>query len=139
MEREIKFRGKRAYSGEWVFGNLIQGKNGKKYIIPFDWVEEDGHHLEINSDIPVFTDQKTIGQFTGLHDKNGKEIYEEDILRCLDADGEYYNTEVKWNGGSFMVEVNGCDYDYTVIGWAMNNEIEELEIIGNIYDNPKIL
>jgi uncharacterized phage protein (TIGR01671 family) len=78
-------------------------------------------------------------QYTGLKDKNGKEIYEGDRLKCLDNDENEYLTTVSFEGGAFSIEVNGADYDYTAIGWALESDIIECEIIGNIHENPELL
>lgn len=71
MGREIIFRGKSEVTNEWVYGSLVKVGN-ESHIVGFDEVDLDGHHISYCSDRPIFTKQGTIGQFTGLHDKNGK-------------------------------------------------------------------
>ena len=119
--REIKFRGKLSHSGEWVIGNLIIAKNGNPYIIPSAIFEIDGHHLIIDSDSPFWVIPETVGQFTGLTDKNEKEIFEGDIVRG----GIYLAYEVKW--------------DNEECGWNIGQSVKSFEICGNIHDNPELI
>ena len=79
MKIETLFRGKRFFHEEWIEGNLIQSSAGEKYIIPFKDIEEDGHHLIINSDGPVFVIPETIGEFSGITDLQDHKIFENDL------------------------------------------------------------
>ena len=129
MEREILFRGKRIDNGEWVEGNYI-----------FEDFDRVGIH-QIGTIIQCFVIPKTVGQFTGLLDKNGKKIFEGDIVRRFNSRGqEVMRYAVKWNTDCCMF-VLVCEdtyfgeysSDFTVFYG------EELEIIGNIHDNPNLL
>lgn len=127
MNREIKFRGKSSVINEWVYGSLVNVGN-ESHIVGFDEVDLDGHHLMYCSDRPVFTKQGTIGQFTGLHDKNGKEIYEGDIIS-----NESYKGIVVYKNGSFVLDLGkscGCVYLFF---------LDSLLVVGNIYDSPELL
>ena len=173
--REIKFRGKRYGDGAWVYGSLYQGtKEGEKYSIILN---DSGYHLappddrnlaiafaenEVNVVIP-----DTIGQFTGVLDKNGNEIYEGDVLSVREwknlAFGMFNHDEMKdlslddckgellkdikslvyWDEGSMLAtEQNGCAY-YMCSFWHENTLITQpifdIEIIGNIHDNLGLL
>lgn len=128
--REIKFRAKR-YNNEWVYGNYVKAeylsKNGKYeyFIIEF---KADGQTYEVN--------ENTISQFTGLYDKNGKEIYENDIVEWAG-----YTMKILWGedcgvGYGFIWEPCGSNIDYVE---SMTGFIDEYEVIGNIFDNPELL
>ena len=134
MSRKILFRGKQVRNGEWVYGDLTQNPN----IAIF---ENRGLRGE-NDVIP-----ETVGQFTGLIDKNGKMIFEGDVVEFLDNDILSGN-EIKASGivsfgdGEFIIDqIDGvkesyCNsfYEPDGRGFSWN----ELEIIGNIFDNPEL-
>lgn len=134
MNREIKFRGKNKDIG-WVFGQLAYGLNGETYII--EEVELDNSYgLEETILYPVMwhrVDPETIGQFTGLHDKNGKEIYEGDVLKSIQWSDIYL---VKYTGTAFYLYRKGNNGFNKITTW---NNAEKSEVIGNITDNPELL
>ncbi len=123
--REILFRGK-TDTGKWVYGDLSQHKTGKKFI-------KCGSAISSFEVIP-----ETIGQFTGLTDKNGKKIFEDDVVKVTDDNGETNLCScgigcVIFYYGSWYIdeEVNDGLYDVSNIYY--------LDVIGNIHDNPELL
>lgn len=132
MNRTIKFRGKRLDNGEWVYGDLEY--NRAKNIARIHTYDEDGEYLIQHS-----VDPATIGQFTGLLDKNGKEIYEGDILMLGSSDAGI--CEVKWNESQLAFCIRFY-YERNLgtrpLGaWARDGK--NIAILGNIHDNPELL
>ena len=100
--RRIKFRGKRKDTGKWIFGDLVRNVNGEFAIVPPFKMNMNN----VCSDYEVIQD--SIGQFTGLIDKTGNEIYEGDILRWFYHDGRFITETVYFYKGCFMVSDEFC-------------------------------
>ena len=122
--REIKilFRGKRIDNGEWIEGSLLG----------IDWCDKPStYSIAPNTPVSVFYSviPETVGQYTGLTDNNGVKIFEGDIV-------DYISSDVIGNPktGTIIVE-DMTDYDTMIY----LNHSDELQIIGNIHDNPEIL
>lgn len=124
--REIRFRGKRVNDGEWVYGDLLR-MHGVPYIYP-DPAPNGWDEYEVIPD--------TVGQFTDLLDKNGKEIYEGDIVANDFGNAYIVNMAVEWctDGYWALHEIDGDDTMHFVADY-----LKEIELIGNIHDNPELL
>jgi uncharacterized phage protein (TIGR01671 family) len=141
MNRKIEFRGKLSHSGEWVFGSLLK-IDSKYHIVTESDMYEDGHHICQESDTPTWVDPYTVGQFTGLTDKNGVKIFEGDIVRVCDEDDIDIGV-VKYNEdfGKYVVvysQVSGNWFDFE----GTDSEFLAAfcsEVIGNVYNNPELL
>lgn len=142
--REILFRGKRVDNGEWVYGDLLTPTD----IMDVWEISENtgmGDRYEI--------DPETVGQYTGLKDRNGNKIFEGDILRgyqypYLSGDNFNYYAEVIYfdNCSAFGTYTFKNPNLNVVRGISAGNtalmedwESENWEVIGNIYDNPELL
>lgn len=129
--RQFKFRGKSKLDGEWFYGNLfVKDERGRT-------------HISTPTRGCLCIDPNTVGQFTGLLDKNGKEIYEGDIITLK---GNYPRV-VLWDKMSWALMPT--EYYHDEVFWVMNLQhpgldwweefADEFEIIGNIHDNPELI
>ena len=132
--REILFRGKRIDNGEWVYGYYIRygwTHQEKDYVVPL--YASDLYAKEV---IP-----ETVGQYTGLTDKNGKKIFEGDIIVC--------KQEIAGNFIDSCVAIGFVEMKHSAFGLHRKQgyyrpfkdwlEDYEYEVIGNIHDNPELL
>lgn len=139
--REIKFRGFSPCFKEWLYGDLIVSDTDVTCVVERGAMKMDGHHIRQFADRPYYVENESIGQFTGLHDKNGKEIYEGDIIDIYDSDYETHdNNEVSFKDGVFGVE-NWTGNLTTLSFFIKHNGDSEysIEVVGNVYDNPELL
>ncbi len=121
--KTIRFRGKTlAEKPLWLYGDLVQ--DGRlKFIVNVDENDHFNHEQVIS---------ETVGQFTGLYDKNGKEIYEGDFLKTE----KYQIVEVIFDNGCFQTRYflkNGMEHR------IMFFYVGEMEVIGNIHDNTELM
>lgn len=121
--REIKFRGRRLDTQEWITGDLIR-INGNTFIFPDPAPDGIDRYL---------VDPATVGQYTGLKDKDGREIYEDDII----SDGRQFH--VKWDAKSacWTGEMHNDPQQRLDLTFLITHK--QTRIIGNIHDNPELL
>lgn len=133
--REILFRGKRTYNGRWIYGSLVIDSSGNTYIV-WEYESCKGVKQSISSKT-ISVIPSTVGQYTGLTDKNDVKIFEGDILAAnFDEDFPENLTivEVVWN------EYGWCTKEGSAVPDAFDDSDGDLfEVIGNIYDNPELL
>ena len=123
MNREIKFRGKDLIHNKWIYGGLAEDRHDNAVILPKNNWQKGG-----------CVDKDTIGQFTGLYDKNGKEIYEGDIVLHKTYHGEK-SCVVRFECGAFIVGYHeGSSTKRTPM--LIN---KSCVLIGNIHDNPELI
>ena len=136
--RDILFRGKRTDNGEWVYGYYTKARyylNDKEMHVIFAPDGEAFPRCEFSDYEEV--DPETVCQFTGLYDKDGRKIFEGDIV---EGNSEYFTYthpygKVVYDGGQYLISFDDVLEDIECLGaWA-----NDVEIIGNIYDNPELL
>ena len=127
--REILFRGKRLDNGAWETGSLV--------IVRMDCHDAQYYIADKMTGYHTPVDPSTVGQYTGMKDKNGKRIFEGDIAKVLqgkDKDIAYVGFE---NGAFMLYPKTGNIYERTLWEYWYNDW--DVEVIGNITDNPELL
>lgn len=142
MKREIKFRAKELLHKEWIYGGVAEDRYGNTVIFPKNDWSKGG-----------CVDKDTVGQFTGLLDRNNREIYEGDIVNFTFHSDMWEHSHLE-NRPEItrpqIVEMHDCKYvlhDFTLdkenvtyfnppLTWNFRNRYE---VIGNVHDNPELL
>lgn len=139
--REILFRGKSVNDGNWVQGSLVVTTIEPSADNPIKHYHIEDMTIGVfpngfQSGLSETVDPETVGQFTGLTDKNGKKIFEGDIVRHYNNGCDVSAFEVgaiRWN------EKYACFERTSLPGTVRVHDECRYEVIGNIYDNPEIL
>lgn len=155
MEDRYLFKAKRLDNGEWVIGNLIQNPFFKGVRSWISSEQEDKTRLRSISRTQALwnsieVDSSTICQCTSLKDKNGKLIWENDIIHKpfytdydVYANSEAYTGRIQYEDGGWSIEIIKSDGSVCVSAIidmiAYSKDIEYCEVIGNIFDNPELL
>ena len=144
--REILFRGKHARTGEWVEGFYYAQKHryaggnrffGEHAMITTGINETSGGWGESTETIEYEVIPETVGQYTGLIDKNGKKIFEGDIIKSCEYDDVYFVKYCADNNYPAFDVVPEVDIECN--GLSHLHVVEGIEVIGNIHDNPELL
>ena len=142
--REILFRAREINTGKWAYGNYYYEAKHKfnPYFITWNGENALGNFGDRYNPVNnVLVDKDTVGQYTGLKDKHGRKIFEDDIVRVKrsyinSGESEFVNYIVVW-------KENWCAWGLIITGNAIQScrlePTETYEIIGNIFDNPELL
>jgi uncharacterized phage protein (TIGR01671 family) len=134
--RELKFRGKSKRTGRFIYGDLLTSPNGLlQYIVQKQLKDDKAFWINLQAEE---VDYDTVGECTGLHDKNGKEIYEDDIL---DVDGHKRLCKVIWFAPQACfdtVPIKVLDERTAFRGLQNGDWSYRTEVVGNTYDNPEL-
>lgn len=140
--REIKFRAKSTHGKRWVYGDLTTNVGGGRYDICY-WGEKPRNRFGLMS---VSVDTDTIGQFTGLIDKDGRDIYEGDIIECIGSNGHHIRHQILFSNERGCLCQHSVKFEeylnaYPDCGMIHQKYISDCGkyVIGNIYDNPELL
>ena len=131
MNRAIKFRGRKTSTGEWLKGSLIINENGNHTICQISY---NPVHKGVIQGWCFGVDPDTVGQFTGLQDRNGADIYEGDIAR--DGDGNILVISWSEKFASFSIYKNGWVFTHW---FGESYSPQDIEVIGNIHEHKHLL
>lgn len=140
--REILFRGKSIMRGEWIYGYLNQHRGNIRYDCDCEPIADGCYYIndwQAKIDTGMYgqdykVDPNTVGQFTGLTDKNGVKVFEGDIVRYGDT---IHRVVFEQRNGTayFGLVYAACE----TLPFGHYQDLKQIEVIGNIYDNPELL
>ena len=138
MNREVAFRGKRCSDGKWVYGFYVESKTSWRGHKPHkSWIVQDaisnGGFFNVLGRYAVKDD--TVGQFTGLRDKNSKRVFEGDVVHVVWQDPMF----CKWHERTVLVEFKYGRFTVYQSKPFEHSDKRYFEVIGNIYDNQELL
>ena len=128
--RDYKFRGQKIDTKEWIYGSFIQMNSNEHQCFIFP--ENTPLCIELTDFYTIPILKETVGQYTGYHDRNGKEIYEGDLILIDDVDGTFI---VEWDNDSSRFEMSG---DEIILDFDNYYEYECI-VVGNIYEDEEFL
>jgi len=138
MNREVAFRGKRCSDGKWVYGFYVESKTSwrghkphKSWIVP-DAISNGGF-FNVLGRYAVKDD--TVGQFTGMCDRNCKKVFEGDVVHVVWQDPMF----CQWHERTVLVEFKYGRFTVYQSKPFEHSDKRYFEVIGNIYDNPELL
>lgn len=143
--REILFKAKRIDNGEWIVGCLIN-LDDDTFRIATSCLQNEADELLLVCSYEV--DPSTICQFTGLTDKNGQKIWENDVVKCIDKNSdsefiavvEFGNPNSFYSWGYQLKHIKGDKPNLDILLWIdMEETGATCEVIGNLFDNPQLL
>lgn len=143
--REILFRGKLTDNCEWAYGVPTKDNHGEMVMVESTFECEEYNCRGANC---LYVDENTVGQYTGLTDKNGKKIFEGDILKPDYDNNSYYR--VAWDSGKLHLNIEEYCFNDSegevlwswcenIADYQINGCVDNCEVIGNIFDNPELL
>lgn len=141
MGREILFKAKRIDNGEWVEGSLLLTESKAYIVVDAETMSMDNECTDLYATEWYEVDKETICQYTGLNDKNGNKIWENDFIQYTDDVGRIKNDLIVWKTPfSSFARKSKCNYglEFQYL-WISELQAKESEVICNIFDNPELL
>lgn len=135
MMREILFKGKRLDNGEWITGHLLRYGDGRARMVSSNTdifcFEKDESIIQT---VAHRVDPKTVGQYTGFVDKNGRKIFEGDIVSIYNSKAFLF--AVEWNN-HYILKCTSNGVSDNILN--VIESPEDVEVVGNIYDNSDLI